>query len=252
MNLTRQKSLFLLILTILIFGITPSCKENLNEESYKYWLDQKIDISQIISERDSFNIINGAGDKVGSMVWEKSINGSIYLMEDYSQFDDGSVNETASFYFDLDSMKMSKVLTEMSFQSGGFNLDFIFKNQIVNGKFQINRDSSQRTMDIDSTFNFDIVRGEIYMMLSTLLTNNKSKFSFNTFVSTSISTTKSSIEILDQEEITVPAGIFNTTKIQLNGGGKMPDNTLWVSNKFPRKIVKVSVGGQDLDLVLVN
>jgi hypothetical protein len=206
--------------------------------------------SRLLVERDSFNIINGTGDKVGSMVWEKSIQDNTYLMKDYSKFDDGSVDETASLYINLDSMKTLKVETDMAFPNGGSNLNFAFNNQTITGKYIINRDSSERTIDIDTTFNYNIVRGEIYMLLHAL--DIKTKTNFNTFVSTSMTVANSSIEVLGSEEITVPEGIFEATKIELKGGGKLPDNTIWVSNNSPKIIVKATVEGQDLDIVLVS
>jgi hypothetical protein len=134
------------------------------------------------------------------MVWEKSITDNTYLMKDYSKFDDGSVDETASFYIDLDSMKPSQVETDMAFPNGGFNLNFAFNNQNITGKYIINRDSSERTIDIDTTFNYDIVRGEIYMMLHTLDISKKSKTNFNTFVSTSVTVANSSLEVLGSKK----------------------------------------------------
>lgn len=229
-----------------------SCKDKESSETIKYWLNQPIEISQLLEERDSFNIINGTGDKVGSMVWEKSIIDNTYLMKDYSKFDDGSVNENADFYFNLDSMKMSKVAIDMATSDGGFNLNLAFNNQNVIGKVQVNRNETERIIDIDTTFNFDLVRSEIYMMLHTLDVTKKIKVPFNTLVPSGVTVAKTSIELLGPEEITVPAGTFEATKIELKGGGKMPDNTIWVSNNSPRRIVKVTVDEQDLDIVLVS
>lgn len=216
------------------------------------WIGLEIDESQMIARKDSFNMYQGDEKKIGSMVWVLSNTDDVYQMEDFSKFDDGSVDEHAVFKMDKSTMNTSEVELYMLAQGAEIDLTYEADSVRVTGEYKFTRDQNERIIPVDSLYNMDVFRNEIYMMLHAVELKEGTKIPLSVFANTSMAIAKSSIEVFGTETITTGLGTFETTRLFLDGGGVMPDNMIWIKNEFPRRIIRIDVTAQGLGLELVS
>ena len=65
------------------------------------WLNRPLDIGHIREVVNTYHMISADGEKVGSMIFGFWMEDDKLMARDTSQFDDGSVYETAEFTLDL-------------------------------------------------------------------------------------------------------------------------------------------------------
>ena len=246
---SRHLSHLILLVSGAIF-LTCSADKS-NKSRLDNWVGQKVDLNHIRNEKDSFVMFNTSGEKVGGMLWEKSISETTYIHKDVSYFDDGSVYEEAIFSFSLNPLKIRAVQMDMKTQAANAAVDFQIEDKNIKGPFTITRDTSERIMQIDSVFDFDVVRSEIYSMIHSLEFEEQKEIPFNVLSELGLAIAKAKVTMMGREKIDTGYGEFQTIKLDLNGGGVIPDNTIWI-NESPRRIVKVHVPGPDLDVILVK
>ena len=193
--------------------------------------------------------------KIGSMIFGSYFEDGLFIARDTSQFDDGSVYETAEFQIDTSNMRMRKIRTDFIF--GGFgelNISLNNVNEKVVGTYKTKRDTVVNIKNIDSTYKYDAFRGELYMLLNTLNLKKGDSLLLDVFVSGSLDISKAVITSLGKDMVSVP--YFDNEqlcdKLKITSDGKMPDNIIWISKKEPRRMLKMHVPMRKLDLKLVN
>lgn len=196
-------------------------------------------------------MLNAEGQKIGGMIWEKTISGDRYVHKDISYFDDGSVYEEASFHYQLDPLTFDSVQVEIQTPSARMNVNFRIDDKRIIGPLIVTRDTNRRVLPIDSLFEFDIVRPEIYSLIHSMIFENVTELSLRVFSPEGLAVAEARVINLGKETIDEGYGKFDCTKVELKGGGVIPDNIIWISEN-PRRIVKVYVQEPALSIILVQ
>lgn len=240
---------YLCLTTVAFATIFFSCEKQ-NEPIKKTWLEQSVDFSQIKEVTNTYLMYDSTGTKVGSMIFGFSFENGFLVARDTSQFDNGSVYETAIFTFDTTDFKMNTVATDMKTPNGTLDLDLRLDNGRVKGTYVMKRDTTTRTKVIDSAYQFTNFREEIYMILHTLSMKPNDTIALQSLATTSLST--GSLIYSGTETIETLNGMETCDVIWLKADGKMPDNKIWISQNSPRTIVKFYVPKAELNLVLTK
>ncbi len=190
--------------------------------------------------------------KVGSMVYGFSFENSMLVARDTSQFDDGSVYETAEFGLDTSDFELKTVSIDFSTQQAVLDIDLIQSEGKVKGNYVIMRDTLVTEFPFDSAYQHDVFRSELYMLFHTLKMNEGDSISFAALAPTSMAISLVSLSYDGSETITTKAGTFDCDVLWLRTDGKMPNNKVWISKVYPRKVIKFYVPGPELDIELVS
>jgi len=238
-----------IIITILFIGLL-SCQEKSNLVN-KRWINNKIDIKNLVEGVNTYHMLDSTGSKVGSMIFGMEFKEGRLIARDTSEFYNGNVYETAEFYFDTTDFTMQQVKIKLATPGASLDLDLNTDGR-VEGSYSIKRDSTSHIYDIDSVYAYDLVRGELYMLLQTIKLNRGDTLDLTIFAPTSISVSNSQIYYHGRENINTPMGTFDCDVIWLKADKKMPSNKIWISREFPRKLVKFYVPSSQLTIELIN
>lgn len=244
----KSKSIFLGMLWLLI-----SCTER--EASVQsdpvLWLTKAVDQNSLIPMLNQYVMKDSTGNHVGEMSFSFFKAGSHWTAIDTSQFDDGSVYETANMQFDLRSGLFSGLQTQITVPTANVSIDLNREESKITGSYLVKQDTIIHIdRPIDSAYVFDVFREEIYMMLHAISIAPGDTLSFQMLLSNTMSVVPASIYFEREERIEVGAGIFDCTVVYLNTGGII-DNRIWISNSG-KKLVKFHVPGPKLDIELID
>jgi len=217
----------------------------------KKWLGRSVNFEDIIPAVNTYHMFDSTRTKVGSMIFGTYFEDGMLVSRDTSQFDDGSVYETASFTLDTGSFTLRKVNIEMAFTTAKLDIDLERSSGKVVGDYKITRDTTVNNNPIDSAYMYDVFREELYMLMHTINFSESDSLNFSALVPTSMSLAKASITYHGEETIEVSTGKYHCDVLWLKADGKMPDNKIWIRKDAPRKIIKFYVPGPELEIELV-
>lgn len=216
------------------------------------WLGEVVHQDALIPRMNQYVMKDSTGTRVGSMSFTFLKDQDKWMAIDTSQFDDGSIYETANMIFDLETEAFSNLKTRIDVPNANMLVDLENVQNRITGVYQVNKDSIPLVnRQLDSAYRFDVFREEIYMMLHSILIEPGDSLTFNMFLSNSLSVVPSSIYYERQERIKVEAGEFDCTVVYLNTGGVI-DNRIWIGKAPDRRLVKFHVPGPKLDIELVS
>ncbi len=240
----------ILLLIIILFSFIPGC-DQARKPIEKEWLGRMIDFYSIEEDTRVYYMYDSTNTKVGSMIYGGVFEAGKYIARDTSQFDNGSVYETAEFVLDTTEFVINELKIDMITNQLTLDIDLTLREDLLSGTYSITRDST-RTFVIDTTFNFTLFRSELYMLLQTLRLNMGDTLEFKALVPTSMSISNSMIFYERRETIVTPVGRFDCDVIWLKSDGLMPENIIWISRETPRKLIKFYVPGPELSIELVS
>ncbi len=238
-----KNALFLLTFLLL-------CTELQAQE--KTWLDRPVDFSQIREVVNTYHMFDGAGNKVGSMIYATSFENGRLLVRDTSQFDDGSVYETIEYHFDTSEFVMKKAGIDMKTIQATLDIDLVQEDGRTRGNYGLIRDTTIRNFPIDSAYEYDVFRGEIYLLLNGLNLEKDDTLYMKALVPTSMNISKGQISLVGEESISTALGTFDCDVVWLRADGVMPDNKIWIRKETPRTMVKFYIPGMELHIELVD
>ncbi len=244
-----MKTNYLFTLLILLISCQPPTNEKIISKS---WQGQAIDFSQIREVVNTYHMFDSTDTKIGSMVFGFSFENGMLIARDTSQFDDGSVYETAKLSFDTSRFRMSEVAIDFQMTGVSLDVDLNYENDNVKGTYRLTRDTTTSTFDIDSSYQFSAFREEIYMLTHALTFVPGDTLSLTSLVPTSMSVSDAQMFHTETETIETYKGMQECDVIWLKADGKMPDNKIWISKNSPRTIVRFYVPGAELDIELVS
>lgn len=218
----------------------------------KEWLGKSVNFQDVTPTVNTYHMFDSTNTKVGSMIFGTFFEDGMLISRDTSQFDDGSVYETASFTLDTGTFTLSAVNIEMVLGSAKLNVDLDKRDGKVLGNYTITRDTTISTNPIDSAYDHDIFREELYMLMHSITFSAGDSIPFSAIVPTSMSVSNASIIYHGEETVEVPAGTYLCDVLWLKTDGKMPDNKIWIRKDAPRKIVKFYVPGPELEIALIE
>lgn len=241
---------FLLVLTF--------CKESNHQQSANdlpklaEWAGAKVDMSQLTVRKDSFVIFDPSGAKVGTMQQHFSYQDGFYKMEDISRFDDESVVEYAVFLVDSVTLSTRDIDIDMKTKNGDAMIKFSLADQLVKGQYQLSNEGRQQTIEVDSTYEMDISRNELYMLVNAVEWEEGLSLPLNIFAPLSMKKSKASLRAIGEEELNWQGKSTSCMKVELRSDGNIPDNDFWITRTSPRQILKVDVVGLGLEIKLAK
>ena len=218
----------------------------------KTWLDQPVDLSQIRKVVNTYHMFDGKGDKVGSMIYATSFEDGHLVVRDTSQFDDGSVYETIEYHFDTSEFVMKQAGIDMKTTQATLDIDLVQEDGRTRGNYGLTRDTTIRNFPIDSAYEYDVFRGEIYLLLNSLRLQKGDTLYLNALVPTSMNISRGQISLVGDESISTALGTFDCDVVWLKADGVMPDNKIWIRKETPRTMVKFYIPGMELHIELVD
>ena len=236
---------------ILLLGFLFSCRGT-EKSITKQWQEFPIGVGHLKPTTNTYHMFDSTGSKVGSMVFGFTYENNQLVARDTSQFDNGSIYETAEFSFDTSLFKMKSVKIDLKTRNAALDIDLEKIDQKVVGTYSIIKDSVINQIPIDTLMEFSGFRGEIYMFAHALEMEKGDTLSLKALVPTSFQVSEGQLIHEGTEQITVNHKVYTCDKIHLISDGKMPENIIWIRQKTPRKAVKFHVPGPGLDIVLVD
>lgn len=235
------------IIRKIILIILVVCVQTTNAQK---WIGFKLDKTQLITQKDSFNIVNLAHQKIGSMVLETKLDDSKYIMSDISILD-GMVKEESKYIFNRKSLSLEEF--NMKFEQGQMvvNSNLTWNGKYAKGKYEMKRGTASKKIEVDTTFNSKLIdRGEVFAFIQALPLKVGLKANFPVLAQPNYEVWDMTLEIVSETVCKVPAGEFETYKIDFLGD--KVSNTIYVTKNSPHRIVKVDVIGQLMEIVLVS
>jgi hypothetical protein len=214
----------------------------------KTWMGFVLDESQLLLRKDSFNMVNLEGEKIGSMVMVGTLIDTNYIWKDISILD-SIVYEETTYTFDKETYSLLNSTIEFSQEETTIsgNLDWSSR---VTGIYEIIQRDQSRSVEVDTTYACLRDRAEVFAFIQAIPLKTGLKFPINVLVQPNGEIWEMDVEVMGEEKCTVPAGEFDTFKINLTGG-KL-SNVLYVSKGDSRKLVKVEVVDQPIIIELIS
>lgn len=196
----------------------------------------------------TYHMFDTEGKKVGSMESKLINKEDQIIFKDISQFDDGSVYEEASFTYSKKPLTTTEIKIKFKTANASLDIDVAMEDKYAKGTYVLN----DKTHPIDSIYDYDVIRPELYTFLSALAFEVGMKKTVKVLAPMSFRVVEAEISVLSEEKITTASGEFETFKIFLDGKGVIPTNYIYV-DKASHQVVKYEVTGQmKLDIVLMK
>jgi len=218
----------------------------------KEWLGQQVDFGSLQEVVNTYHMYDSTEEKVGSMIFDVYFEKGQLVARDTSQFDDGSVYETAELHLDTSDFVMKQVQINMSTARAGIDVNLRREGEKITGAYVLKRDTVEQTFEIDSTYEYTIFREELYMLLHTLNMDKKDTIHVEALVPTAMSVAEAQLYYAGEETITTPLGTFECNVVWIKSDGTMPSNKVWIQKEPPGRLVKFYVPGPELDIELVS
>ncbi len=210
-----------------------------------------IDLSQIVSRRDSMQI-SAQGMPVGYLVREVSrANGSATYTENLSIAAFG-MTQNLELTLDLEPLAMGTVDQTVEFRGQSAETHLEYGAASVKGTAQSPEPTGTiKTLEIDTT----LVEGTVddntlTMLIPALALADGATFTVNVFESSEGSAKPYTLAVRGTESVTVPAGTFDTFKVESSGGAQ--PFVFYVTQEAPRRLVKIEIVGQPVSFELAN
>lgn len=232
--------------------IAFSCQSTNEKTISKYWQGQPVEFSNLREVINTYHMFDSTDTKVGSMVFGFSFEKGLLVARDTSQFDNGSVYETAELTFDTSNFTMKKVAIRLQVPTAKLDVNLRNENNRVTGTYTITRDNIATPISIDSIYQFTAFREEIYILVHALTLSPGDTLSLKALVPTSMTVSEAKMYHTGTETIETINGAEECDVIWLKADGKMPDNKIWIRKEAPRTIMKFYVPGPELSIELVR
>nr|WP_298924601.1 DUF3108 domain-containing protein [uncultured Allomuricauda sp.] len=232
------------LLLILIFGTTKLTAQETT------WANNKIDLSNILSRKDSF-LMKQNGKTKGYWVWETLKTEKQIKFKDISVLE-GVVEEQSTMIFDLKELVTKKV--DLKLKTAEFKLEAqISRNHKMDmlANYQLSGNIS-RVKKIDTTYSKEVIlRPEIFGLISGIVKPKNLDENLDVFFLSSGAIEPMTLKYTGEEKITVPAGAFETYKINLEAEEGV-SNMIYITKQEPHIVIRVDVLGQEMEIVKIN
>ncbi len=235
-----------LLKKIILLSIVPIlCNSTTAQTS---WIDPSVIQSNFESCSYKFDMLNNQGETVGT--WRLAL----YLEDGLITISDTSLmtnvlEEVLVQKTDLKTLQLISIDLEMASSVSRLTTNFKWNNDKYNGQYNLERGDSTITIPLTNNLvDAEITRLEVFAYINLLPIEKVETDNLKVFSATSNKVLDMKISLLGEEDISVPAGDFQTHKIEMRT--ESLTNIVYVSKENPR-IVRVDVEGMDLRMELV-
>jgi len=226
----------------LIFQVTIS-QNNL-------WSNYKLDINRIETKRDSFQMKQN-GKVVGYWIWETKKEVNNLKIKDISVLT-GMVEEEFDLTFNINKKVTTSVKMNMKYNSNTLDVN-LNRNSARDLKAEYSQKGEKLfNIKVDTTYTKDVLlRPALLGVLPFIQNIKKVDCKIETFFLSFGKSATMHLKYLGEEKIKVPAGEYNTYKLDFKGENQLSNN-IYITDSKPYRIVKVEIIGQPLIIELVK
>lgn len=237
MNMKSRTTLAVLAL----FAAAPNCLFAQNDLSV-------FDTSRLTPAVDTFSMVL-QGNPVGTLVTNFSISDGVASSASEVEITVQGFTQlmTADARFSVDDLLM--ISNDQTIDFGGFQAQTAIRydNGHVTGQGQNPSPTGVATTEVDTVIGTDIIdSGALFPLLGTVDWSDGQSLSLETFQATQGTTTTTTVTA-SSETVIVPAGTFNTWKLDIRG--IVQPLSIWLTKDGGRMVKMVPVG-QPLEIVL--
>ena len=218
------------------------------------WSDHAIDKKQLqINFQNEYVMLDSLNNNIGSMVFSQQVEGDKLMVRDISTLQDESMLEKFHAIMNMGSMKVSSVSTNIHTPSMEVITNLSAKNNIIKGDYSVTQNGNNVEIEIDSLYDYDIFRFEIYSILPALKKKTGDSMQFKVLYPISMSTFDCTLEkVKDSEIISINGKSHDTEVYFLKTPNQILDNQIWVDKKSPKRILRFYVPKSAITIELKN
>lgn len=209
-----------------------------------------IDAEQVRAGKQTFRIVNN-GEVAGSIVVETLFRDGVYFIHDVSTMEPQAA-EDVLMRLDAETWAPLSVQLSGHFGEVHVNAHYAFDGPRVRGTFFQHRPSdggyAETPVDLQLPAGTQLRGGVIFMVQALPLEPGKS-LRLNWFHALGGRLEEVTLTAVGVEQVTVPAGTFETLKVTQEGG--TPGNVFYVTTESPRQTVRIDVVGQPMIIELM-
>lgn len=196
-------------------------------------------------------ILVSGGVEAGAMEYGWTRIGDRYLVEDRTHMAP-NVLETASALIDGRNFLPHNVAVKFSMGDSAMNVDLHWADGVRQGQIISRRTGGEETVrDIRLVEDTEApLRMAAFGLVAALPLRDSFSTSFDWFNTMANRTEHVSVVTRGRARVKVPAGIFETYRVELRG--VTPENILYISTRKPRQIIRIDVVGRDMYFLRVE
>jgi hypothetical protein len=210
-----------------------------------------LDRAQVVTRADSFQIVI-QGNPMGALTSQTTATADSVVYEERTVIGDGMVRQSTTVRFNPADLSVTQVDQTGSVQGQATDIHLAYQAGRVKGKSTTPQPGgASQTLQIDTTVTpgtYD--DNALSFLLPTLPLADGQSFALNVFESGKNLTQVMQVKVSDGGSVTVPAGTFQTFRLDITGG-QVP-TAFYVSKDTPRRIVKIELSGAAFVFELVE
>ncbi len=205
-------------------------------------------LDRIVARRDSFTImVQGKPFGYQNSVLEKA--GADWRYVETVQLAT-FLQQTTEVLFD-DKLAMKSVKQTGKVQGQDTRIDITFSGGRAKGKAVTPGPAGVKAIDVDAEVTPGIVDDNLITAIGPALKwAAGAKFTVPVFQSSKGSATNYTLTVNAEESVTVPAGTFDTFKVDVTGGDQ--PSTFWIEKAPSHRVVKLTIVGAPIEMLLVK
>jgi hypothetical protein len=216
--------------------LTPSA----NAED-KDWRSQ-FDISRADLSFMKLTLFN-EGKAAGRMEYEWERIGDTYVIKDLSQMEP-NILETAKGVIDAETLLPRSIYVDFAMGASKMIIDLGWQGSHMTGSFSMTRENQDaQVREADEKIEAPL-RLAVIGMVSALPLEPGYSLDMPWYNSLGRQQQSITLEVIGEELVEAPAGVFDTYKVAIKGG--TPENVVYVTKAMPRKIARIDVVGQPI------
>lgn len=205
------------------------------------------DTDQIVTRKDSFQVMV-QGNPLGTLVAELVEEDGFYVFKEVTSIPVAGMSQTSAVKFSPDSYTLVSVKQDMQFGPQSGKVDVMVEGGRATGTANTPQGGE---VDVDTALEPGVLESNmIQPLLPALPLEDGATFNLKIFSATSGKVRTATLKVLGIEEVTVPAGTFETYKVEIQG--LEAPAMMSVSTDSPRRLVRIEAIGQPVVMELVN
>ncbi len=208
-----------------------------------------LDFSKVAARRDSF-VVMVQGNALGSSVYSVEQSGSGWVLREATNIMNGMVDQRTTLETDA-SLTPTSLVQSASMQGQALNTNITFDKGRASGSAMTPSQTGPTTVAVDAVLPPGTIDSDaLQFALPLFRWQDEASFTVNIFNAGKNAVTPTTLMVVGSESVTVPAGTFDTWKIEQKGS----ENTtmFYVTKDAAHRLVKIAPVGQPIEVVLAK
>jgi hypothetical protein len=206
------------------------------------------DASRLKATRDSF-VVMVQGNPLGQAVMSVEAANGGWVLKDNTSIMNGMIAQQSTLQVDA-SLAPTSLQQGMSMQGQQLKTDIAFAGGKAKGSAQTMSQQGPKTVTIDTDVPKGSIASDALIAALPLFTwSEKARFTVNVFSAGKGVVEPVTLAVVGSESVTVPAGTFDSWKIEQTGG---ESSAVFYLAKDARRVIKIAPVGQPIELRLAK